>query len=236
LETDDIEDVCAEITVGHVEKMANQYRQGGVPFLRSQNVRPFRFDPRELRFVSPEFHPSIGKSTLKAGDVGGVRTGAPGQCCVVPPELIEANCSDLVIVRLGSDFDSDFAAVFINSGTSQEFVRTEQVGVAQTRFNVGSMKRANRCAIADRAARDCGTRQGAFRHGDAIGGAGGFRSSRHAKFSPSTLQKAFRGELVLQDPSDEPASALLARLRINGSPPTARPTRSQTSGKRSTLR
>jgi type I restriction enzyme S subunit len=29
----------------------------------------------------------------------------------------------------------------------------------------------------------------------------------------STLAKAFRGELVPQDPSDEPASVLLARIR-----------------------
>lgn len=30
---------------------------------------------------------------------------------------------------------------------------------------------------------------------------------------PAILAKAFRGELVAQDPSNEPASALLARLR-----------------------
>jgi type I restriction enzyme, S subunit len=33
------------------------------------------------------------------------------------------------------------------------------------------------------------------------------------KLTLSLLAKAFRGELVAQDPSDEPASALLARIR-----------------------
>lgn len=33
------------------------------------------------------------------------------------------------------------------------------------------------------------------------------------RLTPATLAKAFRGELVPQDPNDEPASALLARLR-----------------------
>ena len=33
------------------------------------------------------------------------------------------------------------------------------------------------------------------------------------KLTPATLAKAFRGELVPQDPNDEPASALLARIR-----------------------
>jgi type I restriction enzyme S subunit len=33
------------------------------------------------------------------------------------------------------------------------------------------------------------------------------------KLTPSLLAKAFRGELVPQDPNDEPAAALLARIR-----------------------
>jgi type I restriction enzyme S subunit len=33
------------------------------------------------------------------------------------------------------------------------------------------------------------------------------------RLTPATLAKAFRGELVPQDPNDEPASVLLGRLR-----------------------
>jgi type I restriction enzyme S subunit len=39
------------------------------------------------------------------------------------------------------------------------------------------------------------------------------------RLTPATLAKAFRGELVPQDPNDEPASKLLERLRSIG--PTA---------------
>ncbi len=42
------------------------------------------------------------------------------------------------------------------------------------------------------------------------------------RLTPSVLAKAFRGELVPQDPNDEPASALLERL---SSQPAAKPTR-----------
>lgn len=33
--------LCQEITVGHVGPMKAQYRESGIPFLRSQNIRPF---------------------------------------------------------------------------------------------------------------------------------------------------------------------------------------------------
>ncbi len=38
------------------------------------------------------------------------------------------------------------------------------------------------------------------------------------RLTPSVLSKAFRGELVPQDPNDEPASALLARLKTTANP------------------
>lgn len=46
------------------------------------------------------------------------------------------------------------------------------------------------------------------------------------------LSTAFRGELVPQDPSDEPADVMLARLKASASSPTSSPGSSPTSGKR----
>jgi type I restriction enzyme, S subunit len=62
-------DVCREVTVGHVGPMLGEYVDEGIPFLRSQNVRDFRIDPANLRFVSREFHTRLKKSALSPGDV-----------------------------------------------------------------------------------------------------------------------------------------------------------------------
>ena len=205
---------CHYVTVGFVGKMADQYVAHGVPFLRSLNVRPFRFDRENLAFISPAFHQSIIKSSLLPGDLAVVRTGAPGQCCVIPVELPEANCSDLVIARPGPRLIADFGAIVINSSLGQGFVKSEQVGVAQAHFNVGSMKRAplNLPSIAEqkeivRRAQDLLTLAD---HLEAR-----LTAARKVvdRLTPALLAKAFRGELVPQDPSDEPASVLLERIR-----------------------
>ena len=45
-----------------------------------------------------------------------------------------------------------------------------------------------------------------------------------ARLTPATLAKAFRGELVPQDPNDEPASVLFDRLRTQ---PAAKPAKAE---------
>jgi len=48
------------------------------------------------------------------------------------------------------------------------------------------------------------------------------------RLTPALLAKAFRGELVPQDPADEPASELLARLAASRAAETAKPRRTRT--------
>lgn len=57
------------------------------------------------------------------------------------------------------------------------------------------------------------------------------------KLTPSALAKAFRGELVPQDPADEPAAALLAKLKTEQASAAAEPSRRRpkTTGKRPTM-
>jgi type I restriction enzyme S subunit len=206
--------VCEYITVGFVGKMADQYCASGVPFLRSLNVRPFRFDPDNLAFISPEFHQAIIKSSLSPGDLAVVRTGAPGQCCVIPESLPESNCSDLVIARPGPSLHPDFGAIVINSSLGQGFVKSEQVGVAQAHFNVGSMKRAplNLPSIAEQ--QEIVRRaQELFTLADQLKAKLTAARKLVERLTPALLARAFRGELVPQDPSDESASVLLERIR-----------------------
>ena len=87
LEDDDLEaipeswlwtnfDHCAsEITVGHVGPMKDRYVDSGVAFLRSQNVRPLRFDPMGLVRIPKDFQAELTKSRLVGGEILVVRSG-----------------------------------------------------------------------------------------------------------------------------------------------------------------
>jgi type I restriction enzyme S subunit len=135
-----LEDVAAELTVGHVGPMASEYVEQGIPFLRSQNVEPLQINETDLKFITKEFHGRLKKSALSPGDVVIVRTGKPGACAVVPQTLPVSNCSDLVIVRCGPELEPRFLAYYVNS-VATHHVSAHLVGAVQQHFNVGSARK-----------------------------------------------------------------------------------------------
>lgn len=134
-------DQCERVTVGHVGPMKDRYQSEGIPFLRSQNVRPFEISFDGMMFIDEQFDVELKKSRLRPGDVAVVRTGYPGTAAVIPSTLPTANCSDLVVIRPGRLLNPHFLAAFLNSNIGKRAVAGELVGAAQKHFNVGSAKK-----------------------------------------------------------------------------------------------
>ena len=132
-------DVAQELTVGFVGPMASEYRDHGVPFLRSQNVLPHVLDLRDVKFISSGFHQRIAKSRLRPGDVVTVRTGKPGTTAWIPPGTPEMNCADLVITRPGPRVDGRWLSYYLNSAAGG-YIANYSVGAVQQHFNVGAAK------------------------------------------------------------------------------------------------
>ena len=61
-----LKDICREITVGFVGPMAKEYTERGIPFLRSQNILPFRLDLSSVKYISSEFHRKLSKSDISS--------------------------------------------------------------------------------------------------------------------------------------------------------------------------
>ncbi len=109
--------------------------------LRSQNIKPYALDFNNLKFISSQFHNKIQKSSLNSGDIVIVRTGSPGTACVIPENMGELNCSDLVIVTPNvSKINPYFLSFYFNS-IAAHYVNSQLVGAVQQHFNVGSAKR-----------------------------------------------------------------------------------------------
>ena len=133
-------DLCHQITVGHVGSMASKYTEQGIPFLRSQNVQPFRIVLDNIKYIDDAFNSSLSKSSLSPGDVVIVRTGYPGTAAVIPQLLPLANCSDLVIARPKDKLNPYFLAAVMNSVYGKNTVGGNLVGAAQKHFNVSAAK------------------------------------------------------------------------------------------------
>ncbi|HEY5212845.1 MAG TPA: restriction endonuclease subunit S [Acidobacteriaceae bacterium] len=135
-----LDSLCHKITVGHVGSMAREYKESGVPFLRSQNIRPFEVTLENVVFIDDAFHHSLDKSRLRPGDLAIVRTGYPGTAAVIPLDMPDANCSDLVIVRPSPEVNPHFLAAFFNSDFGKQLVLGKIVGAAQKHFNINAAK------------------------------------------------------------------------------------------------
>lgn len=217
------------VTVGHVGPMKHEYVADGIPFLRSQNVRPNRFDTEGLLHISPEFHAKLAKSTLMPGDVVIVRSGSVGVACVVPEALGEANCSDLVLVQCPLMLLPQFGCFYMNS-TAKRRVSRGQVGVALAHFNTASVASLPvplpPLSEQHRIVAEVERRLSVV---DELEATVEMNLARCVRLRQSILKVAFEGRLVPQDPNDEPADVLLERIRreresadVAGAPPRRR--------------
>jgi type I restriction enzyme S subunit len=208
-------DQCAwEVTVGHVGPMKDRYEDAGVPFLRSQNVRPFRFDRAGLKFISKGFDSELSKSRLLGGEVLAVRSGNIGEACVYPEAEGPGNCADLVVTRLVASMDRAYVVAYLNSPIGRSRVLGKQTGSALPHFNVGAMSRSviplppkrEQVEIASNVAERLSQGELAMIEME--------RShARSLLLRQAILKRAFEGKLVPQDPKEEPASELLARIQ-----------------------
>ena len=123
---------CERVSVGVVNSATHAYVNVGVPFIRSQNVRPNRIDCDDMLHVTERFNRLHGHSALRSGDVVIVRTGYPGTAAVVPQALDGSNCFSLVIARTGPGLDPHFLACYLNSPPGKVSVARTHSGALST--------------------------------------------------------------------------------------------------------
>jgi len=197
---------------------ATDSAEDGVPVLRMGNIKEGRLDFSDLKYISPK-RENVPKYELRPGDILINRTNSPelvGKCA-----LFEAKGSYLFasyLIRLGANpgmADPRYLTFFINSKIARRHIDAVKHQVAgQSNINTRDIRSmpvplaplSEQSRIAEKIAK-------LFAQADQSDAAvrGGLRNVDILE--RAILAKALRGELVQQDPDDEPVSDLLERIR-----------------------
>ncbi|AXA70473.1 restriction endonuclease [Achromobacter insolitus] len=206
-------DVAEGFNYGSAAKSA---KEGRVPVLRMGNIQDGKLDWADLVFTDDAAE--IAKYALKEGDVLFNRTNSPalvGKTALFSGEREAIYAGYLIKVRCKSELLPAFLTYCINAPNGRAYsweVKTDGVSqsninakkLAAFRFDLPSTEEQAEIVRCIEAALSWINRITI----DAT-------SARKLidRLDQSVLAKAFKGELIPQDPTDEPAAALLERIR-----------------------
>lgn len=139
-----ISDISSFIGSGITPKGSKKhYRGEGIPFIRSQNIYPFKFVTEGLVYVEPNLHKEMGRTHTMRGDVLLNITGASiGRCAVIPESLDQANVNQHVcIIRTQNNVVPQYLCAFLNSPQGQNQIMTSQGGVTRQGLNYQQIRK-----------------------------------------------------------------------------------------------
>jgi type I restriction enzyme S subunit len=194
-----------------------QLPKGHCLFLGTRNVRQGYFDLSQVSFISKQKHLALRGGTMKRGDIVMTIRGTLGNCAVydesVPYDPVRVN-SAMIIVRSSAEAIPAFLMWTIRSPIFLGWVNSNARGSAQphlrgkdideTRIYFPDVEK-QRAVVA--------TIERAFAWIDRLAIEATSARKLVDRLDQAILAKAFRGELVSQDPNDEPASVLLDRIK-----------------------
>ena len=210
-------DVCEKVQSGGTPKEG--FSESGVPFLKVYNIvnQEIDFEYRP-QFISETVHRGASsKSITLPGDVVMNIVGPPlGKVATIPTASPEWNINQAItLFRPSKSIVSGWISIVLLGGENLRSIINETKGSAgqvnislsQCRdflFPVPSVE--EQIEIVRRAER-------LFAFADQLEAKVISAKSRVDNLTQSILAKAFRGELVPQNPDDEPASVLLERIK-----------------------
>jgi type I restriction enzyme S subunit len=207
----------------------------GIPCLRTSDVKPLFIDTSDVKRIDPEISGQYQRTVLHGEEVLVNVRGTLGGVAVVPPELRQWNISREVAVVPIKGVLPSFIAFWIASTASQNWLTGVAKGAAYTGINIEDLR------LLPVPLPSISEQNEIVRRVSKFFGIANQIEARYAKakaqvdrLTQSILAKAFRGELVPQDPNDEPADVLLGRLaaapaeastpaRRRGRPPRVQP-------------
>ncbi len=133
-------------TTKHVQYLDEEIEDvsEGIPFLRVQNVLPFKIDIEfaETKYITKEAHKKLKNSQIKPGDIVMTITGRVGSACVKPNGFRECNASQEVVrIRPKDGYDPYYLVAFLNSDLGKHQLQRLQTGSSRPRTLIKNVRK-----------------------------------------------------------------------------------------------
>ncbi len=216
----------AEVASSRLGKMLDKAKNQGIPtpYLRNVNVRWFGFDLSDIQQIKVTSQEKADLA-LEPGDVLVCEGGEPGRCAIWRvPDSTYVYQKALHRVRVGTALLPEWLCYSLKNAAdsgrlSDLFTGTtikHLTGVALGQFELQLPPVDEQLEIIRRV-------ESLFAYADRLEACYTAARAQVERLTPALLAKAFRGELVPQDPNDEPASVLLERIRAAREAAPAKP-------------
>lgn len=194
------------------------YGRGTGVFIMAQNVRPMKFDLSEKFMVDPPPEsPDAIRSEVKRDDILITIVGAnTGDVCRFPSaERRHYVCQSVALMRLGNQELSPFVEMYLSGkGAGRDQLDRFIYGAGRPHLSFEQLRSVAVPLPSCEEQEEIMLRvDEAFGRVRQIEETCATELTRSAALRQSILKDAFAGRLVPQDPNDEPAAELLARIR-----------------------
>lgn len=188
----------------------------GFPYIKAGQLKNGTVRSEGQEYLPAEVQKSIRRYIVSSGDVYITIVGANiGDAGVIPPEYDKANLTENAakICNL-RDLNNEYLAYWLRSQVAQGHIDFLKKSGAQGKLALIRIKEIPIPVPGMDEQREIARRvQALFAYADRLEARYTAASSKIERLTPALLAKAFRGELVPQDPNDEPVSVLLERIR-----------------------
>jgi len=187
----------------------------GIPLITAKNIRKgyISIEPRE--FIHPDAYDGwMTRGIPKPGDVL-ITTEAPlGNVARIDIQGKFALAQRAICLQFNREINSSFAAIALQSHQFQEKLLAKATGTTVKGIKASVLKEIPiACPSLAEQTEIVRQVEQLFAFADQLEAKVASAKSRIDHLTQSILAKAFRGELVSQDPNDEPASVLLERIK-----------------------
>lgn len=185
----------------------------GIPLIRVQDLQGGTVVGEQLRNVSRKVDEEYRRSRVFGGELLISVVGTIGRTAIVPNGLVSNIARAVARIACREGVSSSWIHYWLSTDPLQWHLVSSSKEVARKTLNLSDLARIP-LALPSPEEQDVIERRvsALFSIADRIEFRYTAACAQAQRLTPLVLAKAFRGELLPQDPSDEPASTLLARI------------------------